>query len=218
MKVLLALLLLFAWDISPQASDELNKVLRDQLGIENKETPKKETQTPPKIEKNPVEERYSSKEETSESTLLWIMVRLTLILGILVFAFYYLSRYLKKQRVSRFPLKGDIRLISQAYLGAGKELQVVDVSGMLFVLGVTENSIQLIKEIHDPIIRERIYSALDSVEPPQNNFLEQLLQTIQDKPFRSKHHSNEQEEAILEELQKRQKAKLEELKRERGNL
>lgn len=204
-----------------QSQEDLNKALRDQLGIENKEIQKKEKEptSPEKLEKNPVEERYSSKEESSEATLLWILVRLAVVLGILLTAFYYITRYLKKHQSSRFPLKGDIRLISQAYLGAGKEIQVVDVSGMLFVLGVTENSIQLIKEIHDPVIREKIYSALDATEPPQESFLEHLLSTLQNKPSKNtKLSDSEQEEIILEEIQKRQKAKLEELRRERGKL
>lgn len=202
-----------------QTQEDLNKALRDQLGIGNKETQKKENAPtlPEKSEQNPVEERYSSKEESSGVTLLWILVRLFIVLGILLAAFYYITRYLRKNQSARFPLKGDIRLISQAYLGAGKEIQVVDVSGMLFVLGVTENSIQLIKEIHDPMIREKIYAALDAVEPPQENFFEHFLNSLQNRT-KSNSSTSEQEEIILEEIQKRQQAKLEELKRKRGQL
>ncbi len=202
-----------------QTQDDLNQVLRDQLGIENKETQKKDKEPflPQKSEKNPIEERYVNKEESPESNLLWILVKLLTILGILLAAFYYIARYLRKNQSSRFPLKGDIRLISQAYLGAGKEIQVVDVAGMLFVLGVTEHSIQLIKEIHDPIIREKIYTALDSAEPPQENFFEYFLNRLNNKD-KSSTSNSDQEEIILEEIQKRQKAKLEELKRKRGKL
>jgi len=220
------LFLLFTPSLYPQ-DEELNKLLRDELGIEQKDKKKKDTtQSLPKKEdyeqNNPIRERYVNTEESSSTTLLWILVRIFLVLAILIGALYYILRFLNKNKGLKYPVKGEMRLISHLPLGAGRELQIVEVSGMLLVLGVSEHSITLIKEITDPLIKERIFLARDSFEPPKGNFIEELYKVVTggrvSKSQESQIETLEQETEILEEIQRRQKSKLEELKRERDRL
>lgn len=216
--------LLFAQD------EELNKTLRDELGVELKDKKKKDkSENPPpakdeKKEVNPVQERYANSEEGSSTTLLWILVRIFLILAILVGAFYYILQFLNRNRNARYPVKGEMKLLSHLPLGQGRELQIVEVSGMLFVLGVSENSINLVKEITDPMVKERIFTAKDAYEPPVEDFFNQLYGAIKGKPRGTEtQQANrvddfEEEDEKLEEIQQRQKARLEEIKKERGKM
>ncbi len=225
LKSFFLLFLLFTPTLFSQ-DEELDKVLRDELGIEQKDKKKKDISQPSKKENleqtDPVRERYVNSEESSSTTLLWILVRIFLVLAILIGVLYYILQFLSRNKGLRYPVKGEMRLISHLPLGAGRELQIVEVSGMLLVLGVSEHSITLIKEITDPLIKERIFLARDSFEPPKGNFIDELYKVVTgsrvSKSQESQIETLEQETEILEEIQRRQKSKLEELKRERDRL
>ncbi|MCB1177871.1 MAG: FliO/MopB family protein [Leptospiraceae bacterium] len=230
--------LVFNSSIFSQASGEedLDKALRNELGQEEESREKKKSNTkqtnPPPTknveEKDPIRERYAVEEESS-STLLWILVKISLVLAILVGAFYYILQYLSKNKISRYPVQGEMKILSSIPVGPGKELQMVEISGMILVIGVSENSISMIKEIDDVNLKEKIFSARDSYEPPTETFVDYFLNSVKStkKPDifkkgntsqRFNHSEEEYDDRVLEELQLRQKERLEKLKKERNSL
>ncbi len=213
----------------PSAQEELDNALRKELGQETP-TEKKKSNNPPKDtekkteEPDPIRERYATTDE-SNSTLLWILVKISIVLGVLVGAFYYVLKYLSKNKIARYPVQGEMKILSTLSLGPGKELQMIEVSGSLLVLGVSENSVQLIKEIDDRNVREKIFSIRDSYEPPTETFVDYFVNSIKNttiqKPTRKKEELkvvDEMDEELLEEMQIRQRERLERLKKERDSI
>jgi flagellar protein FliO/FliZ len=216
----------------PSTQEELDNALRKELGQETP-TEKKKSKNPKQTEKkteeiDPIRERYESNNDESGSTLLWILVKISIVLGVLVGAFYYVLKYLSKNKIARYPVQGEMKVLSTLSLGPGKELQMVEVSGFLLVVGVSENSVQLIKEIDDRNVRERIFSIRDSYEPPTETFVDYFVNSIKNttiqKPIRKTREKeelrvvDEMDEELLEEMQIRQRERLERLKKERDSI
>ncbi|MCB1141046.1 MAG: flagellar biosynthetic protein FliO [Leptospiraceae bacterium] len=221
-KFFFVFILIFFSPLLPQEED-LNNALQKELGIEEKQTkPPEPTKVPEKVpeEVNPVQERF--REQSEPESLLWILVKISIVLVILVGVFYYLVRFFSVTRNARFPVKGVMRVLSTLPIGPGKELQIVDLSGELLLIGVSENSINLIKEIESPDLKQKVYMMRDVTEPEEENFVEQLLKNLKTTPFEKKSGSVVVEERdtddVVEELKLRQLDRLEKLKEERKSL
>ncbi len=211
--------------ISGQSEKEsMDEALRKELGLqaetekENQAKPKKQTAK----EASPIDERFRPKEE--DSGLLWNLVKVLLVFGILIGALYYILRFLSKTKNARYPVHGVMRVLSSLPVSQGKQLQIVDVSGILLVIGVSDNSVNLIKEIESPEIKERIFHSRDTTEPAEESFLVSLLNTVKSADLKfpgfkkSEPGAAGNDEEIIQEIRKRQMEKLESLKSERIKL
>jgi flagellar protein FliO/FliZ len=208
--------------------EELDKVLRNELGTESKQEAaktvesKSETKKVPKTEINPVEERYRRTEDESGS-FLSILVKTILVFGILAVAMYYVLKYISRNRNIQFPVSGMMRVLSSISIAPGKQLQIVDIAGTLYVLGVSEHSVNLITEITDSDTKSKIFQAKETAEPPLENFLEILAKNfknfdIKNSKILGKKFSDESDEEVLDEIKIRQQQRLEELKKERTTI
>ncbi len=207
-------------------AEDLNQELRKEMGIQDKkgEPAKPDSTTQEETpESNPVRDRYASSTE-EESSLLWILVKITLVFAILAGIFYYALRFLSKNREARFPVKGLMRVLSSLPLANGKEVQILDVGGMLFVLGLSENGITLIKEIESPEIKEKVYQVRDTAEPPGDAFVDVLLKHFKGTDTLKNFVGNLQksapptEEEVVEEIKSRQIERLDRLRKERQDI
>ncbi|MDX1961449.1 MAG: flagellar biosynthetic protein FliO [Leptospiraceae bacterium] len=200
-------------------TEDQDKELRKQLGVEEKESKKEKSKSGVKEEVNPVAERYLEKEE-SGSVLLWILVRVTIVLAILVGAAYYGMRFINKNQAARFPVKGAIKVLSSVSIGPGKQIQIIEVSGILLIVGVSEHSITLIKEIDSQEIKQKLVLEADSFQPPNENFLDALF-NITKREFSSvkeKKSVENSDEEMMEEVKQRQINYLEKIKKDREEL
>jgi flagellar protein FliO/FliZ len=222
----LVLLIFLTHSLGAGPQEELNQELRKELGIQDKKvepTKGEPLSREPSPEANPVRERYAvpSDEDTS---LLWILVRITFVFAILAGIFYYALRFLSKNRDARFPVKGLMRVLSSLPLANGKEVQILDVGGMLFVLGLSENGITLIKEIESPEIKEKVYQVRDTAEPPQDAFVDVLLKHFKGTDTLKAFVGNLQKSAppneddVVEEIKSKQIERLDRLRRERQDI
>jgi len=73
---------------------------------------------------------------------------LLLVLGIFMGSFYLLRRVLKRDVAD--PGKKNIRIIDRSYIDVKKSVMIVEVSGQVLVLGVTNDQISLLTQIEDP--------------------------------------------------------------------
>ncbi len=211
-------------DVYSTPKDDLNLELRKELGMEDKKNEKKvEEATPSVEEKNPIKERYGTTEEES-SSLLWILVKIAMVFAILTGIFYFALRFLSKNRDSRFPVKGLMRVLSSLPIAGGKEVQILDVGGNLFLIGVSENSISLIKELDSPELKEKVFSSRDSAEPPTDNFVDILLKNFKNTEALKSvvgsitKSSSPSEEDVLQEIKSRQIDRLEQLRKDRQDI
>jgi len=86
----------------------------------------------------------------------WLIFKTILILAILVGGFYYFFRFVTKKTGVLEIGKDVVQILSIVPLGQNRFLQIIDLAGRVIVLGVTENSINLIIEIKDKDEANRI--------------------------------------------------------------
>ena len=200
------------------SDDEMDKALQNELGI-NKQTENQKV-APKKEEVNPVQERFKPKEESS--SVLWTLLKVIFVFGILTAIMFYALKFLASTRQNLFPIKNAIRVLSATSISPNKQLQIVEVSGMLFLIGVADSSISLIKEIEQADIKQKIFQERDSYEPPKEEFGSFLSNTLQNLDIKSAFSFNkktdETEEAILNEIKSNQANKLNQLKKQRESL
>ena len=206
--------------------DEMDQILQKELGTDpTKQTLEDNSKKPQDKKKepvNPVEERYRVEEEPT--SLLWTLVKVILVFGILTASMYYVLRFISKNRQNMYPVKDMMRVLASLPLAPNKQIQIVDVAGMLLVVGVSDGSVNLIKEIESNDIKEKIYHSKETHEPQSENFLEVFMGTFKNLDFKnpiSKNQAtpeNRDEEEIMDEIKFRQLERLEKLKNERANL
>ncbi len=222
----LVFLIFLTFSLGAGPTEDLNQELRKEMGIQNKKVESSKTDPIPQdsnSESNPVRDRYNTSPE-EETSLLWILVKITLVFAILAGIFYYALRFLSKNREARFPVKGLMRVLSSLPLASGKEVQILDVGGMLFVLGLSENGITLIKEIESPEIKEKVYQVRDTAEPPGDAFVDVLLKhfkgtdTLKSFVGNLQKSSPPTEDDVVEEIKFRQIERLDQLRKERQDI
>ncbi|EQA36420.1 flagellar biosynthesis protein FliO domain protein [Leptospira inadai serovar Lyme str. 10] len=180
----------------------------------------KETGTSPAV--NPVEERY--KPVSDGPGLGGILFRIVLVLGILCGGVYWILKTIAASRDAKLPVRDEMNLLSSLLLGPNKQLQIVEVTGQIFVLGVADSGISLISEITDPETKSRLKRMKDEFQPPEGGFLVSVLSQLKDLNTKISGTSTAEETLLKpqpgarKEKQKKLKQKLDEIKRERNNL
>ena len=206
--------------------DEMDQILQKELGFDSSKTASEDNSKKPQDKKNepvnPVEERYRREEEPS--SLLWTLVKVILVFGILTAAMYYVPKFISKNRQNMYPVRDAMRVLASLPLAPNKQIQIVDVAGMLLVVGVSDGSVNLIKEIESSDIKEKIYHSRETNEPQSENFLEVFMGTFKNLDFKSPiglknpKETEANDEEIMDEIKLRQLDRLEKLKNERVNL
>ncbi|WP_001211504.1 flagellar biosynthetic protein FliO [Leptospira interrogans] len=171
-------------------------------------------------ESNPVEERYRPKDEGPG--IAGTLLRVVFILGLLCAALYYILKYVSKNREGKLPVRGEMSVLSSLIIGPNKQLQIVEVSDRLLVLGVADNGINLITEISDPEVKHRILQKKETFQPPEDGFLVTVLEQIKDLNSRISGNTEGPPDsgggAAREEKRKQARKKLEELKEKTSSL
>ncbi|MFW5770304.1 MAG: FliO/MopB family protein [Spirochaetota bacterium] len=110
---------------------------------------------------------------TEEQSYGWLIFKTILILGTLVAGFYFFFQYVTKKAGIQTVGQNVVQVLSIVPVGQNKFLQVVDMAGKILVLGVSDNNINLITEIHekDEIDRIRLLSSR-SAPPAAGGFQE----------------------------------------------
>ncbi|WP_157210365.1 FliO/MopB family protein [Turneriella parva] len=116
---------------------------------------------------------------TEQPSLVWQFVRTLLTLSFLLAIFYGIFRLYKFKRELPQQSFSAITSIYDFPLGPNQRLQILEIAGRLMILGVSENSVQLISEVTDKYTVDRI--KLDCAEDkraPQVDFITELSRVI----------------------------------------
>ncbi|WP_245667248.1 flagellar biosynthetic protein FliO [Leptospira tipperaryensis] len=231
---------LFLTSIQAQSERELmDEALKKELGQppaskeESKKNDSSKTENPSAVvkppansgesaETNPVAERYKTSDEGPG--IAGTLFRVVFILALLCVGLYYILKYVAKNREGRLPVRGEMNVLSSLMLGPNKQLQIVEVSGRLLVLGVADNGINLITEISDPEVKHRILQKKETFDPPEGGFLVTVLEQIKDLNSRISGNQEgppggtEKTEAARDEKRRQTRKKLDELKEKTSSL
>ena len=94
--------------------------------------------------------------QIEEESVAWLIIKTLFVLGLFIGGFYFFYRFVAQKSGLNFPGQEAIRILSTVSLGANKFIQIVDVAGKIFLLGVTDNNVNLLTEIKDKEEIDRI--------------------------------------------------------------
>lgn len=113
--------------------------------------------------------------QVEEESYVWLIFKTIFVMGVLIAGFYYFFKFITQKVAITAVGQEVITILSVVPLGQNKFLQVVDIAGRVYVLGVSDSTINLITEIKDKddIDRIRLLSS-KSTPPKQGGFQEYL--------------------------------------------
>lgn len=94
--------------------------------------------------------------QVEEESYGWLMMKTLFVLGLLAAGFYMFVRFIQQKSGIQLTGQSVVQVLSVVPLGPGKTLHVVDMAGKVFLLGVSENNINLLTEIKDKDEIDRI--------------------------------------------------------------
>lgn len=207
------ILIAVAFPVLADEKGDIDSALKKELGITEEKS--KSSATAPAVD--PIAERFQPEKE--ETSVLWLLVKVILVLGILIAAMYYALKFISVQRDAKYPVKGVMSLLSNLPIGPNKQLQIVDISGQLYVLGISDNSINLITEIKSSDAKERIYHQKEAHQTTEENFLVSLLHSVKKVHLKEKDNKEENDEKLsFDEMKKKQQDRLKKMMEEKDIL
>ena len=116
---------------------------------------------------------------TEQPSVLWQFIRTLLTLAVLLGIFYGIFRLYRFKRELPSQNFSAVSSIYEYPLGTNQRLQIIEIAGKLMILGVSENSIQLISEISDKYTVDRIkLDCAEDSKQPRADFLTELSRAI----------------------------------------
>jgi flagellar protein FliO/FliZ len=110
-------------------------------------------------------------------------IKIIIILGLIVLVIYLIFRFLRKALKIKDDVGDKAVILSSQSLGPGKWIQVVYITGKYLILGVTNDSVNLIMEITDPKEIERLDLQINTRKTEEgNSFIDILSGIIKGKP------------------------------------
>ena len=160
-----------------------------------------------KNDTNLVPQNNPSPEAEKEDTPSFIGTLFRFIAFLCVFGvFAYLFLYFFQSKLQKGTHKGDeiIELIASVPLLQGKFLQIVDIAGQLFIIGVSDKGMQLISKIEESLVADRIrlWQSEQSTLPRSSGMLNILNKILQGTDERVK--GKERFSKVLEKMSGKQ--------------
>ncbi len=123
-------------------------------------------------QEDPAEDGQAEVPDSSLGSLsIWSFLRMILVLGLVVGAIYLIFHFLKKAGGSKFKDSDLIKIIGTKQISANKYLYLVEVGGLLYLVGSGENGMQLVSEItRQEVVDELLIQAAANPEVPKKNF------------------------------------------------
>jgi len=112
-----------------------------------------------------------------------LILRTIAILGVIIIGIYLIFRLLLKNRRSPVRDSEIIKVLATYPLAANRLIQIVDIGGQILVLGVSDSSINLITEVEDKEVIDRIRLLSSKESKSAGGFKDQFLKLIGGKSF-----------------------------------
>jgi len=89
------------------------------------------------------------KPQIEEESVAWMIFKTIIVLGLFAGGFYMFFKFVSQKAGLHVSGHEAIQILSTVSLGTNKFVQIVDVAGKVFLLGVSDSSINLLTEIKD---------------------------------------------------------------------
>ncbi|MBN2324207.1 MAG: flagellar biosynthetic protein FliO [Spirochaetes bacterium] len=114
----------------------------------------------------------------TETSYAMLILRTVAVLAVIVMAIYLIFRFLLKGRNRIVADTEMIRVLGTFPLAANRLIKIVDIAGKILVLGVTESNINLIMELEDKEIVDRLRLLSSKEGTGATSFKEQFLKLL----------------------------------------
>jgi flagellar biogenesis protein FliO len=114
----------------------------------------------------------------NETSYPLLILRTIAVLAVIVVVIYLIFRYLLKGRNRIIADTEMIRVLATFPLAANRLVKVVDIAGKILVLGVTDSNINLITEIEDKEVVDRLRLLSSKEKGGAGSFKEQFLKLL----------------------------------------
>lgn len=112
-----------------------------------------------------------------------LILRTVAVLGVIIIGIYLIFRLLLKNKRSPVRDSEIVRILATYPLAANRLIQIVDIGGQILVIGVSESSVNLITEIEDKEVIDRIKLLSSKESRGTGGFKDQFLKLIGGKSF-----------------------------------
>lgn len=108
----------------------------------------------------------------------FLILRTLVVLGVIIVGIYLLFRLLLKNKNKIVTDSEIIKVLATYPLAANRVIQVVDIAGQVLILGVSDSSINLITEINDKEVIDRIKLMSSQESRAATSFRDQFFKLI----------------------------------------
>jgi len=120
-----------------------------------------------------MEEDFRPKVE--EESIAWMIIKTILVLALFIGGFYIFYRFVTQKAGLHASGHEAIQILSTVPVGANKFIQIIDVAGKVFLLGVSDNNISLLTEIKDRMDIDRIRLLSSKSTPVQGSSFQDFI-------------------------------------------
>ena len=120
-----------------------------------------------------VEEDF--KPQVEEESAAWMIIKTILVLALFIGGFYMFFKFISQKTGLNVSGQSAIQILSTVSLGTNKFVQIVDVAGKVFLLGVSDSSINLLTEIKDREDIDRIRLLSSQSTPVQGASFQEFI-------------------------------------------
>ncbi|HOK92437.1 MAG TPA: flagellar biosynthetic protein FliO [Spirochaetota bacterium] len=99
--------------------------------------------------------------QVEEESFVWMIIKTIFVLGLFAGGFYLFYKFVTQKAGLQVSGHEAIRILSMVPVGPNKTLQLIDIAGKIYLIGVSESGINLLTEIEakDEIDRIRLLSS-----------------------------------------------------------
>lgn len=115
------------------------------------------------------------KPQVEEESAAWMIIKTILVLALFAGGFYMFFKFVSQKAGLHVSGQEAIQILSTVSLGTNKFVQIIDVAGKVFLLGVSDSSINLLTEIKDREDIDRIRLLSSRSTPVQGASFQEFL-------------------------------------------
>lgn len=204
LTVISVLLLSISFSLAQNETDEKKVVSEDTVLT----TPESTNQTnEDQIYLNTDSTSIQPKKKTSTA---WVFIRMILVLALIIVCIYFVMNFMKKNISPTIGNDPFLRRVSSISVGTGKSVQIVTLLEHAYMIGVSDDSVNLISEISDKELIEamNLYADKNTKENKPKNFSDVLAIFMPQKKTNKSTGIYSETESTVTDFLKKQRNKI----------
>lgn len=204
LTVISVLLLSISFSLAQNETDEKKVVSEDTVLT----TPESTNQTnEDQIYLNTDSTSTQPKKKTSTA---WVFIRMILVLALIIVCIYFVMNFMKKNISPTIGNDPFLRRVSSISVGTGKSVQIVTLLEHAYMIGVSDDSVNLISEISDKELIEamNLYADKNTKENKPKNFSDVLAIFMPQKKTNKSTGIYSETESTVTDFLKKQRNKI----------